>query len=73
MSVFVADAVDEITYASCDDCSVVYAMHDGWQGLCPECCAVLDDHRDGRHEVDPHAVCRACDVVDDRIELPATA
>ena len=73
MSVALADAVDDVMYALCDDCADPYAMHDGWQGLCPECCALLDDHRDNAHVRNPVATCRACDVVDERLELPAIA
>lgn len=74
MSVAMADAVDDATYALCDNCADVYAMRDRWQRHCPECCAQLDDHRDGRHDTNPIGMCRDCD--DDvavYIELPAIA
>lgn len=73
MSAVLANAVDDVVYALCDDCAATYAMYDGWQGLCPECCALLDDHHAGGHDANPIVTCRGCDVVDDRFELPAIA
>lgn len=73
MSVVMAVAVDDVTYALCDGCADAYVMIDGWQGLCPECGAQLDDHDAGRHYRHPIASCRACDELTVRVELPAIA
>lgn len=73
MSLAVADAVDDVRYALCADCADTFALDEGWQGLCPECCALLDDHRDGMHDTSPIATCSGCDVVESDLWLPAIA
>lgn len=53
--------VDDVEIALCVACSGVYEVRDGWQGSCPSCCALLDDHDAGRHDDVPVPDCRTCD------------
>lgn len=73
MTGYVADAVDEVTCGSCEICAAAYEIHAGWQGICPPCCAVVDDHLDGDHGSHPVTGCDTCDDAAARIGLPATA
>lgn len=69
------DAIDDVLCSMCSNCSSGFAVHDGWSGLCPECCAVLDDHDAGRHLTHSMPGCRTCTAESDVREhfLPAIA
>ncbi len=47
--------------ACCENlwCGVQYAVPDGWDGYCPSCVALLDDHL-ARGHATPQAECVAC-------------
>lgn len=55
-----ADAVDDAVSSLCELCACPYDVADGWQSLCPACCAVVDDHDAGRHVVRTVPACPAC-------------
>ncbi|MFY0406721.1 hypothetical protein [Solicola sp. PLA-1-18] len=46
--------------ALCAGCPDRYAPEDGWGGLCPSCCALLDDHAAGRHDRRTVTSCLGC-------------
>lgn len=52
--------VDEVTVAFCKGCAVPYAIDEGWQGYCPACCALVDEHRAGLHLFWLVTDCRDC-------------
>ncbi|UYM04713.1 hypothetical protein [Solicola gregarius] len=61
-----ADTVDDARSSLCELCERPYGMCDGWQSLCPACCAVVDDHDAGRHASHPLASCQVCDDAEPR-------
>lgn len=65
--------IDDVVFALCMTCDAPFSIRDGWDGACPECCAIHDDHDAGRHDFRPVAECRGCDVAEDRLDLPAIA
>lgn len=64
--------VDDVTISQCLDCSETFVVVDGWEGRCPSCNALGDDHRDGLHQGRFVEACHDCREVEDR-QLRATA
>lgn len=67
-------SVDDVETTLCVNCAGVHPVREGWQGHCPSCCALVDDHDARRHDRTPVTECRACDAYSpDRLELSAIA
>jgi len=41
---------DELTFCVGDGCVNCFADDGGWEGYCPECLALWDDHAAGQHD-----------------------
>lgn len=65
--------IDDVEFTLCTDCSDAFAVRDGWEGRCPSCCSVGDDHDAGGHDLRPVEQCRACEADDEHLTLPAIA
>jgi len=50
---------DELTFCVGDGCVNCFADDSGWEGYCPECLALWDDHAAGQHD-SPVDACRLC-------------
>ena len=49
----------ELTICIGDGCANRFADEAGWEGYCPSCLALWDDHAAGRHDP-PEDVCLLC-------------
>ena len=50
---------EELTFCVGDGCVNRFADDGGWEGYCPECLALWDDHAAGQHD-SPVDACRLC-------------
>ena len=50
---------EELTFCVGDGCVNRFADDVGWEGYCPECLALWDDHAAGQHD-SPVDACRLC-------------
>ena len=49
----------ELSICIGDGCANSFADEAGWEGYCPSCLALWDDHASGRHDP-PEDVCPLC-------------